>query len=244
MIGAEALAEVTCVLFDLDGTLIDSIALITASFRHATRTVLGVTLPDGDLLQDLGMPLRPQMERICPERAEELLVAYRAHNNDNHDRMVREYPGTREALEALADAGVRMGVVTSKLAGIARRGIARFGYEEFIAVLVTADDTVRHKPEPEPLWEAAGRLGVEPRACAYVGDSPHDVAAARRAGMVAVAALGGPFPPERVLTQGPAVALDALGELPRSLREAARPRVGTEGSKGGPEGGPASPRLR
>lgn len=242
--GSQALAGVTCVLLDLDGTLIDSIGLITASFRHSTATVLGVSLPDDELLQDLGMPLRPQMERISPEHAEELLAAYRGHNHENHDRLVREYPGTREALEAMALAGTRLGVVTSKLAGIARRGVERFGYEDFIEVLVTADDTSRHKPEPDPLWEAARRLGVEPAECAYVGDSPHDVTAARRAAMVAVAALWGPFPRERVIAAGPALALGTPGELPGLLEAARSPEARAKALEEAAKDGPVRPPLR
>ena len=204
-------------LFDLDGTLIDTIGLILASFRHATSTVLGQALPDEALLHNVGVPLARQMTEFSPEHAEELVRVYREHNARFHDELAREYPGTHEALGRLRDAGYPMGVVTSKLRRVAYMGLDLFELTGFFDVVVGADDTELHKPDPFPLFHAAGLLGVPVADCAYVGDSEHDMAAAVAAGAVAMAALWGPFPRERVVAPGPEYALQSILDVPEVL---------------------------
>jgi pyrophosphatase PpaX len=210
---AERLASTEVVLFDLDGTLIDTIELILSSARHATEEVLGEALPDDVLRHNIGVPLRAQFAEYAPDHVDELLVAYREHNDAVHDELIREFPGTDSALEALSAAGYRMGVVTSKSAPVARRGLDFFGLEHYFEVLVGFEDTEIHKPEAAPIIEAARRMGVSSERCMYVGDSPHDMASGIAAGALTSAALWGPFP-ERVLEPGPDFALDGLTDLP------------------------------
>ena len=213
--------RVRALLFDLDGTLIDTVALILSSFRHATNEVLGEPLPDEVLMRNVGVPLKIQMWEFAPAHADELLRVYREHNALVHDEMVAEYPGTHETLEHLAGRGFPMGVVTSKGTPMARRGLEVFGLERFFEVLVTSDDVEIYKPEPYPLQRAASLMGVEAHECLYLGDSPHDMTAAIRADAVSVAALWGAFGPEAVLAPGPEFALDTIRELPRLLDGAA-----------------------
>ncbi len=194
--GTPRLAD--AVLFDLDGTLIDTLGLIRESMRYATATVLGAPLPDDVLMRNVGVPLAVQMREFSEEHADELLAVYREHNDRVHDLLVREYPGVELALDELVEAGLRLGVVTSKLHRVAERGLDRFSLGRFFEVLVGSDDVDIHKPEPFPLLYAAEQMGVDPRRCAYVGDSPHDMAAARAAGMVAIAATWGVSSPERL----------------------------------------------
>ncbi|HET6497881.1 MAG TPA: HAD-IA family hydrolase [Coriobacteriia bacterium] len=215
--------RVRVVLFDLDGTLIDTVALILSSFRHATAEVLGAPLPDDVLMRNVGVPLANQMREIAPEHAEELLRVYREHNARHHDEMIAEYPGTRETLVELAGRGYRMGVVTSKGTPMARRGLEALGLGGYFEVLVTADDVNRHKPDPHPLLHAAKLMAVPPKECAYVGDSPHDMVAARAAGAVAVAALWGAFEPHVLMGPGPEYALRSIDELPTVLENMAAP---------------------
>ena len=97
------------VLFDLDGTLIDTLDMIKASLRYATETVLGRVIPDEVLMHNVGIPLVVQMAEFDPERAEELLATYREHNVRVHDAMVREYPYVEESLERLVGLGLQLG---------------------------------------------------------------------------------------------------------------------------------------
>jgi len=213
------LGAVEVVLFDLDGTLIDTIDLILASMRHATETVLGEALPDSVLMHNVGVPLRVQMREFDSVRAEELLACYREHNEIVHDDLVGEYPGIEAGLQSLARDGYRLAIVTSKSKPVAMRGLEIFGLEKYFETVVAYEDTEIHKPEPEPLLEAARRMGVAIERCAYVGDSPHDMNAAIAAGAVPVAALWGPFA-ERVLEPGPAAALCELSQLAELLGRA------------------------
>ena len=221
--GAQRVHSVRALLFDFDGTLLNTIPLILASFRHATAVVLGTPLSDEVLLRDVGVPLVRQMRDISPEHADELVRVYREHNLEHHDEMALEYPGTEEALELLRERGFPMGVVSSKTGPGLKRGLELYGLDRFFDVVVGCDDTERHKPDPEPLRHAAELLGVPLSNCAYIGDSEHDMAAAVSGGAVAIAALWGPFEPERVLGPGPDYALRSLLELPELLRGDGRP---------------------
>lgn len=205
------------VLFDLDGTLIDSIELILASFRHATERVLGEAVPDEVMLRDVGLPLARQMREISEAHADELLREYREHNLRVHDELVRAYPGTAEALVWLAARGLKMGVVTSKMNATARRGLDVFGMAGFFDVVVGSDDVTIHKPDPHPLLVAAEALGVDITRAAYVGDSPHDMSAARAAGCIAIGATWGVATREVLLGAGAEHVIDGLDELPRLI---------------------------
>jgi pyrophosphatase PpaX len=214
---AQRVAETRAVLFDLDGTLIDTIELIRVSFRHATRTVLGHELPDEVTMRNVGQPLIEQFREMAPDHYEELLAVYREFNHAKHDELAKEYPGTRETLRELRERGLPIGIVTSKGDVAATMGIDRFGLREYADIIVTADDVETHKPDPYPLTHAATRLGVEMRYCMYVGDSPHDMQAAVAARAVAVAALWGAFTAREVLVPGTDFALNDITELPTLL---------------------------
>ena len=209
--------QTQAVLFDLDGTLIDTVELILVSFRHATKTVLGAEVPDDELMRNVGQPLRAQFEQMSPEHADELLRVYREFNHARHDELAKEYPGTIEVLRDLERRALPMGIVTSKGTVAATMGIERFGLERFMDVVITADDVDTHKPDPHPLRIAAGRIGVDLRYCMYVGDSPHDMSAAVAGGAISVAALWGAFPREVVLVPGTEFELEAITDLPGLL---------------------------
>ena len=179
------------VLFDLDGTVIDSGGIILASMRHATREVLGREYGDEELMQAVGGPgLEAQMHAFDPERVDELVSVYRAHNEPLHEQLIC-CAGMEDALERLRAEGRRLAVVTAK-----RRVTVELAFEHvplghLFEVVVGGDETERHKPDPEPLLLAAERMGVRPEDAAYVGDSPFDVRAAKTAGMRSVAVTWG-----------------------------------------------------
>jgi pyrophosphatase PpaX len=214
---AERIAGASAVLFDLDGTLIDTVELIRVSFEHATRTVLGEAIPDEITMAGVGQPLLRQFREMAPGHEDELLRVYREFNMAHHDDFARAYPGTREVLEDLRARGVRMGVVTSKGTAAATLGLATFGLADFFEVVVTADDVSVHKPDPHPLRHAADAMGVELRYCVYLGDSPHDMQAALGGGAVPVAALWGAFTADEVLVPGVRLALGSIADLPALL---------------------------
>jgi pyrophosphatase PpaX len=210
---AERLRRLQAVLFDLDGTLIDTVELIRVSFRYATRTVLGHELPDEVTMANVGQPLKQQFADMAPDHADELLRVYRAFNMEHHDELAKAYPGTLDVLAELRARGLPLGIVTSKGTEAAERGIDHFGLRPFMQVIVTADDVQLHKPDPHPLRFAATLLNVELGYCMYVGDSPHDMQAAVAGGAIAVAALWGAFSRNEVVVPGTSYELSSIREL-------------------------------
>jgi pyrophosphatase PpaX len=186
-----SVARFPVVLFDLDGTVVDSGAIILASMRHATREVLGAEYRDEELLQAVGGPgLEAQMAVFSPDQVDELVRVYRAHNEPLHDEL-EACVGMEDVIVRLHEQGRRLGVVTAKRRATVELAFARVPLAHLFETVVGGDETERHKPDPEPLLLAAERLGVDPTTAAYVGDSPFDIRAAKAAGMYAVAVTWG-----------------------------------------------------
>ena len=188
------------VLFDLDGTLIDSGPMIVASMRHAANSVLGRDIPDEVLSAAVGGPgLVAQMQALAPDRVDDLVAAYREHNVPLHDEL-QAFWEVVEVLPRLRAEGRRLGIVTAKRRETVQLAFDRLpGLEDNFAVVITSDDTERHKPDPAPILAAVDRLGVAPADAAYVGDSPFDVRAAKAAGVFAIAVAWGGIHGDEVL---------------------------------------------
>lgn len=188
--------DIQAVLFDLDGTLLDTHDLLITTFRYTARTVLGRSIPDERLMAKVGQPLNTQMWDFTddPEVHEELCRVYREYNAEIHDDLIRLFSGTVPMLERLKDAGYPLAVVTSKRHEVAMRGIARFDLGGYFDFLIGSDDWPEHKPHPGPVAHGCERLGLDARACLYVGDSPFDMQAGNGAGCATAAALWGMFP--------------------------------------------------
>jgi pyrophosphatase PpaX len=202
------------VLFDLDGTLIDSGAMILASFRHATRTVLRREIPDEQLVAAVGgSSIQAQMRTFDPDRVDELVRVYREHNATLHDEL-EAFPGVHDLLERLQGQGRRLGIVTAKRRQTVQLAFDRLGIEEFFDAVVTTDDTDNHKPHPEPVLLALEQLDSEPSEAAFVGDSPFDVQAGKAAGVFTVGVSWGKIhPAERLLALGADVIAHSPAEL-------------------------------
>lgn len=183
------------VLFDLDGTLIDSIRLILDSYHHTLSQHKLPARSDEDWLKGVGTPLHVQFSewRELPETLEAMIATYREYNLKHHDRMVTVYPGVLEAVREIKAAGRQTGLVTSKNRLGALRGLNLVGLEALMDVLVCADEVTNPKPHPEPVEKAVALLGADPSTTLYVGDSVHDMVSGRAAGVKTAAALWGPF---------------------------------------------------
>jgi pyrophosphatase PpaX len=183
------------VLFDLDGTLIDSVRLILDSYHHTLATHGLPPRSDDEWLAGVGTPLTVQFAdwRDDPETLQALIATYREYNLKHHDRMVTVYPGVVEVVRALKADGVATGLVTSKNRAGALRGLTLVQLEALMDVLVCADEVENPKPHPEPVEKAVRLLSADPRATVYVGDSVHDMLSGRAAGVRTAAVLWGPF---------------------------------------------------
>ena len=211
-----SVARFPVVLFDLDGTVVDSGSIILASMRHATREVLGQEYADEELMQAVGGPgLEAQLAVFGPDDVEELVRVYRAHNEPLHDRL-EACAGMEEVLVRLHEEGHRLGVVTAKRRSTVDLAFARVPLAHLFETIVGGDETERHKPDPEPLLLAAERMGADPAQTAYVGDSPFDMLAAKAAGMYAIAVTWGRIHDRAKLEQ---VEPDAIVDAPAELLE-------------------------
>jgi len=204
------------VLFDLDGTLIDSIGLIVDAMHYAFEGFDGTVPADSAWMAGIGTPLYKQLALYArsPEELEMLRERYRAFQFIHHDSVIKEYPGTTAVLENLHARGIVMGIVTSKGDELARRGLELTGLAKYLPVVISADSVTKHKPEPEPVLLALERLGIRPDEALMVGESPHDISSGNAAGVRTVGALWGPFAREQIAVAKPAFWMANIGELP------------------------------
>ena len=200
------------VLFDLDGTVIDTGSIILASMRHAAETVLGGEYSDAQLLASVGGPgLEAQMHALDPTRVDELVRVYRAHNELLHET-IGPCAGMDDVLDELKERGHRLGIVTAKRRETVDLAFARIPIEHLFDVVVGGDETTEHKPHPAPLLLALERLGARPEDAAYVGDSPFDMQAAKAAGLYAIGVSWGRIHAPERLTDADVV-VDTAEEL-------------------------------
>ena len=202
------------VLFDLDGTLVDSIELLVASMEYSFE---GRTLrPEvSEWVALIGTPLDKMLARWAVDADDVLALRarYREHQLAKHDEMIKLYPGMVETVQALHAAGHPLAVVTSKLELGARRALKFAQIEDYFDVVVGIDHTAKHKPDPEPVWYALERLGVTREQAVFVGDSTHDMEAGRAAGVTTVAVLWGPYTRAQLTPTTPDYYADGFASL-------------------------------
>lgn len=201
------------VVFDLDGTVVNTIPLIIASYDHAMVDVLGVRPSVDEARGWIGQTLYSTFGTRYPDQAQQLVDSYLAWNAAHLDELLEDFPGTPELLAALKAAGAALGVATSKRRVSAENTLRSAGLEQAIDVTVAMEDTALHKPSPEPLLLAVERLGGRPADAVYVGDAVVDVLAAKAAGMTAVAVSWGAAARIELEAAGPDVLVDTIGQL-------------------------------
>lgn len=206
------------VLFDLDGTLIDSIALLLACMNH-TFEGRPRRPTQAEWIDGLGTPLPKQLTPFVEsdQDRERLVNRYRAFQLAHHDRLMSTYKGVIETLALLYQRGHPMGVVTSKGNAMMDRGLKFIGADEYIEVAIGYDSCHIHKPDPFPVRLALEKLAYKVEEAVFVGDSPHDIVAGNAAGVATVAALWGPFTRAQLEPYKPTHFLEAIGDLPALL---------------------------
>lgn len=205
------------VLYDLDGTIQDSVPLIVESFRKAYEIVLGeCTRTDADLMSYIGRPLRDSFESHDEETADRLVEVYLEYNGKRmREGAIQLFPGIRESLELIKGKGITQGIVTAKRRDSAMVTIDLLDIGIYFEVMVFSEDTKRSKPFGDPLIEAAGRLGVTDMSrVLYVGDARSDLLCARDCGASFALVDWTLMPKDELKSLGPDYVLTSLDEIP------------------------------
>lgn len=209
------MAGLKAILYDNDGTLVDTRELILTNFREATQKVLGRTYSDEEYLAKVGQPVMVQVKDFSDDEEvqAELVRVFRASNEKFHDKMISAFPGTLEAVKHLDSLGFMQGLVTSKRRVVASRGLEILGLAPYMSCMVGSEDTGRYKPNPDPVEFGCNLLGVAPEECVYVGDSPFDMQAGNAAGCLTAAVTWGMFDEERLEAENPSTVCHTWDEL-------------------------------
>lgn len=231
MAPTDAMKQIQAILFDLDGTLIDTTDLILCCFAHSWQNVCGISHARENIVATFGIPLRVAMQRLLAinpapsedlqnlsfatsdEIVEQLLATYRAFNAANHDSLARRFDKTEQVVSTLRSRGYLIGVVTSKSRELAIRGLQLCGLDGLIDQAIFMEDTLRHKPDPEPIYAVLEKLKIKPGAAVYIGDSFHDIAAGQAAGVKTIAAAWGPMPRAELERQRPDLMVESIADL-------------------------------
>ncbi|MFS8612526.1 MAG: pyrophosphatase PpaX [Planifilum fulgidum] len=201
------------VLFDLDGTLIDTNDLILASYEYTLSRHCPGKFSREEILSCLGEPLHDTMRRLDPEKWEAMVQTYREHNLACHDDWVKLFPGVPEVLEKLHRAGVALGVVSNKQRITVEKGLSLFGLDQWMKTVVCYGEAGRPKPHPDPILRAMEAVGADPDRTLMVGDSRFDLLAARRAGVDAAAVAWSWHGRDELLSLSPEYVLEKMEDL-------------------------------
>ena len=178
---------INTVLFDFDGTLVNTNDVIIASWQHTYKHYRGREESIEKITACFGEPLLITMAREFPEVApEDSAEVYRQFQQQNAHLLVKIFPGIVDLLKALKEAGYRMGIVTSRTRESALRYMDMFGITEYFEAMVTCDDTTVHKPNPEPILLGLEKMGITKDEAIMIGDSPFDIKCANNAGVKSV----------------------------------------------------------
>lgn len=177
--------NIDTILFDMDGTLIDTNKLIHESFVH-TFNHYGLSFTDEEILTFNGPPLIETFTNINPELAHSMVETYREHNIANHDAFVKVFPTVIETLERLKAENIKMAVVSAKMRPGVELGLEMTNIRQYFDTIVSVDDVTQPKPHPEPVLKAMHELGGRKETSLMIGDNSHDIESGNNAGVKTV----------------------------------------------------------
>jgi pyrophosphatase PpaX len=204
---------IKAVLFDLDGTLIDTNELIIKCFKYVYEKYLNLEVSTEDICKHFGEPLLNTFQRYDEKNAAKLTEYYKEYNLEIHDEMARGFEGARETLLSLKQKGIKVGVVTSKRKEMTNRGLKLIDLYDIVDVTITPEDTIKHKPGPEPILKACERLKISPDEVLYVGDTSFDIKCSKSAGALSCLVKYTRLPLPELMELKPNYAIDRLFDI-------------------------------
>ena len=204
------------VLFDLDGTLVNTSDLIIKTFEHTIKTLLQKNPTQEEITRYFGLPLRECLRHFGEDKVDEMADFYREYNLKNHDLLIKPFPKIEETMIQLQQNGIKMAVVTSKKVPMAERGLKCFNLEKYFTGIIGCDECENHKPHPEPMLRGAELINLSPEECICVGDSPFDLQSGKSAGCLTAAVKWTYFDWDKMLLLGKPD--HVLAEMPDLIR--------------------------
>ncbi|MFL8936177.1 pyrophosphatase PpaX [Rossellomorea oryzaecorticis] len=207
------MSRITTVLFDLDGTLINTNDLIISSFLHTLNHYYPGQYAEPDVLPFMGPPLEESFGGLDPEKTEEMCAHYRAYNHEHHDELVTEFEGVYETVEALHKQGYKLAIVSTKVRDVVLKGLDLMNLRQFFDVVITLDEVENAKPHPEPIQKALLDLGSSPEEAVMVGDNHHDILAGKNAGCLSAGVAWSAKGRDHLMQYEPDFMLDTMTDL-------------------------------
>ncbi|MBM7573541.1 pyrophosphatase PpaX [Aquibacillus albus] len=201
------------ILFDLDGTLIDTNELIIASFTHTLKQHTGKDYDRTEIFDFIGPPLRDSFEQVDATQVEEMVNTYREHNLANHDSYVTAYPTVIDTIQQLKREGYQLGIVTTKMKDTAIKGLKLTGMDDFFEVIIGLEDVNHAKPHPEPVIKALTKLDASPSSTLMIGDNYHDIESGKNAGTLTAGVAWSLKGREALESYQPDYMLDQMSDL-------------------------------
>lgn len=178
---------IKAVLFDFDGTLMDTQKAIEETWKHIFKEIRNIDVDEETLKSSYGEPLRTSLEKFFPDiPLDEAVKIFKGYQKNMDEEMFKLFDGMEETVKGLQKRDVKMALVTSRGAKSSDRGLSLNGIRDAFEILITADKTTEHKPNPLPVLLALEELGVTKSEAIMVGDTQFDLIAARRAGVKSV----------------------------------------------------------
>ncbi|MBU3092419.1 pyrophosphatase PpaX [Clostridium sp. CF011] len=207
------------ILFDLDGTLLDTNELIIQSFQHTYKMHLNKQVDKEEIIKNFGEILKITLDREFGDDSEEAIKTYRRFQTGNFEKLITIHKGVREGIIELHRQGYNLGIVTSRLNDSAIKGLKHFGLMDYFESIIGADDTDQHKPDPTPALMALKELKGKPEETIFVGDSPFDVLCAKNAKITSVVVGWSALPMDMILKYEPDYVVNSMEEFMRLVEK-------------------------
>lgn len=179
--------KITTVLFDFDGTLMNTNDLIIDSWRHTYRVLEDKDIDEYEIIRTFGEPLIKSMEKAFPNiPLDDCVNIYRSYHRNSFGDRITLFPGIKEMLGQLKDLGYKLAIVTSRAELTTNEALEKYEIQDYFDVVVTCDDTDKHKPDPEPVFIALKKLNSNADESLMIGDSMYDISCAKNAGVLSV----------------------------------------------------------
>ncbi|WP_423799582.1 pyrophosphatase PpaX [Neobacillus sp. SAB-20_R2A] len=209
--------KITTILFDLDGTLIDTNELIIASYLHTLEKFYPGKYQREHVLPFMGPTLSEAFSTVDPEQVDDMIAEYRAFNVANHDSFVKEFPGVFETIQALKEKGYKLAIVTTKRLDVAMMGLRLTKMDSFFDTVIALDHVTKVKPDPEPILKALEQLGSSPSEAMMVGDNLHDILGGKNAGVLTAGVAWSAKGRNHIAEQNPDYILEEMPDLLKIL---------------------------